>query len=196
MPDTETSDTATSDTATSDTETLPPLGEPVDRSLVRADRAVRGEIEDFLYDEADLLDSWRLDEWLALFAEDGHYSVPSTDLPDGDDELDLALINDDRGRLEGRIYRLKSNWAHIENPHSRLRRIIGNVRVWHDRNDELVVLCSVVVYRCRRSGTSTYVSHLEYRLRRAGDSLLIVRRRAVLDHLTLRDCGGVLSIIV
>lgn len=180
----------------SDTETLPPLGDPLDPSLVRADRVVRGEVEDFLYDEADLLDTWRLDEWLALFAEDGHYSVPSTDLPDGDDELDLALINDDRSRLEGRVYRLKSNWAHIENPHSRLRRIIGNVRVWHANADDLVVRCSTVVYRCRQSGTSTYVGHLEYHLRRDGGRLIIARRRAVLDHLTLRDCGGVLSIII
>ena len=35
------------------------------------------EIERFLIDEAALLDEWRLEEWLALFAEDGRYLVPS-----------------------------------------------------------------------------------------------------------------------
>ena len=44
----------------------------------------RAEVEDFLYAEAALLDEWRLDEWLALFTEDGTYHVPSTDEPDGD----------------------------------------------------------------------------------------------------------------
>ena len=38
-----------------------------------------GEIERFLVDEAALLDEWRLEEWLALFAEDGRYLVPSLD---------------------------------------------------------------------------------------------------------------------
>lgn len=182
--------------AMSDMETIPPLGGHINPDLKRVELSVRGEVEDFLFDEAHLLDSWRLDDWLALFTDDGTYSVPSTDLPDGDDDIDLALINDDRGRLEGRIYRLKSAWAHIENPHSRLRRVIANVRVWHEVDDELLVHCSSIVYRCRPSGTSTYVSHLEYRLRRQDSGLRIVRRRAVLDHHTLRDCGGVLSIIV
>ena len=30
----------------------------------------RAEIEDFLFAEADLLDEWRLPEWLELFTED------------------------------------------------------------------------------------------------------------------------------
>ena len=30
----------------------------------------RAEVEDLLYHEADLLDSWKLDDWLALMTED------------------------------------------------------------------------------------------------------------------------------
>ena len=45
---------------------------------------LRLEVEEFLVEEAALLDEWRLDEWLALFTEDATYVVPSTDLPDGD----------------------------------------------------------------------------------------------------------------
>ena len=39
------------------------------------------QIEDFLFHEADLLDQWRLPEWLELFTEDAEYQVPCMDLP-------------------------------------------------------------------------------------------------------------------
>ena len=34
------------------------------------------DIEQFLFEEAEHLDAWRLDEWLTLFADDLHYWVP------------------------------------------------------------------------------------------------------------------------
>ena len=44
----------------------------------------RAEIEDFLFREADLLDSWKLDDWLGLMTDDAAYYVPPNDKPDGD----------------------------------------------------------------------------------------------------------------
>ena len=50
-----------------------------------ATSVTRERIEEFLYAEADLLDNWRLSEWLALFdPEATGYFMPTTDLPDGD----------------------------------------------------------------------------------------------------------------
>ena len=43
----------------------------------------RAAVEDFLFHEADLLDQWRLPEWLELFTEDAEYEVPCMDLPAG-----------------------------------------------------------------------------------------------------------------
>ena len=60
---------------------------------------LRELVEDFLYMEAALLDEWRLDDWAALFTEDARYVVPTTDLPEGDPELDLVFIDDDIVRL-------------------------------------------------------------------------------------------------
>jgi Ring hydroxylating beta subunit len=45
---------------------------------------LRLAVEHFLFEEAAHLDNWRLDDWLALFTEDGRYVVPTTDLPNGD----------------------------------------------------------------------------------------------------------------
>ncbi|TDD87990.1 phenylpropionate dioxygenase [Actinomadura darangshiensis] len=158
----------------------------------------RAEVEDFLYREADLLDEWRLEEWRDLFTDDGRYYVPATDNPDGDPDLDLALVSDTKEGVRGRVQRLLSTWAHIENPRSLTRRVIGNVRVEAEPGTgEVVARCNAIVYRSRVAGTTTYAARLTYRLRRGGDGgFRIVLKQTVLDHATLRDSGGVLSIII
>src|SRR6266545_5144582 len=95
----------------------------------RTAAAVREMVEDFLYQEAALLDKWRLGEWLDLFTSDGRYLVPTTDLPDGDPKKDLVFIDDDMVRLRARVERLKSRHGHREYPSSRTRRFITNIRV-------------------------------------------------------------------
>ncbi|HJY80961.1 MAG TPA: aromatic-ring-hydroxylating dioxygenase subunit beta, partial [Candidatus Binatia bacterium] len=76
----------------------------------------REQIEDFLYAEAALLDEWRLQEWLELLTEDVTYSVPATDVPEGDAKNTLFLVADDALRIRSRVKQLlgKSAWA--ENP--------------------------------------------------------------------------------
>jgi 3-phenylpropionate/cinnamic acid dioxygenase small subunit len=52
----------------------------------------RQEVEDFLYEEAALLDEWRLEEWLQLLTEDAAYYVPSTDT--------ILLANSNSGEIK------------------------------------------------------------------------------------------------
>lgn len=163
---------------------------------VRSSHVERPVVEDFLYYEAQLLDAWKLEEWRDLFTPDGHYVVPSTDNPDGDLAMDLALIDDDEEGRRGRVQRLMSTYAHIENPRSRTRRAVSNVRLWDHESGDLGVRCTVVVYRSRVPGTTSYVADVHYRLRPDGDSFKIAFKHAMLDHHTLRDVGGVLSIIL
>ena len=63
----------------------------------------RQMIEEFLYEEAALLDEWRLDEWLELLTEDATYEVPSTDTPEGDPKTTLSLVADDIARIRARV---------------------------------------------------------------------------------------------
>ncbi len=54
------------------------------------------EVEDFLFLEAELLDGWKLEQWLQLFTPDGRYLVPSCDLPeDASPDKSLFYIADD-----------------------------------------------------------------------------------------------------
>jgi p-cumate 2,3-dioxygenase subunit beta len=156
--------------------------------------ALRLAVEEFLYDEAALLDDWRLDDWLALFADDARYVVPTTDLPEGDPRRDLVLIDDDITRLRGRVARLKSRHAHREYPWSRTRRLITNVRVRRLADDVVEARASFVVYRIRGE-MAPYVGQYEYRLVPMHDSFRIRYRRAVLDLEELREHGSI-SIIL
>ena len=118
--------------------------------------ALRLEVEEFLVEEAAILDEWRLDDWLALFTEDATYVVPSTDVPDGDPSRDLTLIDDDHLRLTWRVNRLKSRHAHREFPWSRTRRLVTNVRVLRAEGDELDVTASILVHRFRHGHAETF----------------------------------------
>jgi p-cumate 2,3-dioxygenase beta subunit len=153
------------------------------------------EVEDFVVREAALLDEWRLDDWLALFTEDARYLVPATDLPSGEPEQTLAIINDDMARLRGRVERLKSRHAHREFPWSRTRRFITNVRIKETSGEEMVVQASFLVYRIRSGQVDPLIGSYVYTLRRLDGALKIAARKAVLDLEALRP-HGTLSIIL
>ena len=154
----------------------------------------RMEVEDFLFHEAALLDEWRLDEWVELFADDAHYIVPSTDAPQGTESDSLVLLTDDVFRIRARVTRLNSRRAHREFPWSRTRRIISNVRILEDRGEEVDIAANFAVYRIRKD-LNVYVGRYLYTLVRTGHSFLIRNRRAELDLETLRP-HGTLSIIL
>jgi p-cumate 2,3-dioxygenase beta subunit len=151
-------------------------------------------VEDFLYQEAALLDEWRLDEWLGLFTVDGRYVVPTTDLPEGDPKTELVFIDDDLVRLRARVERLKSRHGHREYPWSRTRRFISNVRIELEGPD-IFVSSSFLVYRFRMGDTSPYVGSYQHKLKQLDRGLKIYRKRAVLDMEALREHGAV-SIIL
>lgn len=153
------------------------------------------EVEHFLYEEAETLDQWRLHEWLDLFLPEGHYLLPSTDLPDGDPGRDLFLVQDDRFLLEQRVNSLMKRSAHAEYPRSRTRRLIGNVRVREEGGD-LRVTANFAVYRVRGGVVDTYVGQYRHVVRRdEAGALRFLERKAVLDLFSLRPHGKV-SIIL
>jgi p-cumate 2,3-dioxygenase beta subunit len=156
-----------------------------------AETIARQTIEDFLYEEAALLDEWRLDEWLDLLTEDATYEVPATDAPDGDPRHTLSLIADDKVRIRSRVAQLlgKSAWA--ENPPSRTRRMISNVRLRRVEGEQLYVTANFVVYRMRFEHMDTYVGRYEYTLVQRDGRLKIRARKAILDLEALRPHGKV-----
>jgi p-cumate 2,3-dioxygenase subunit beta len=157
----------------------------------------REQIEDFLYAEAALLDSWRLDEWVALFdQEHGGYYMPTTDHPDGNPNTDLFLIADDMPKLRSRVEQLLSGLTWAENPRSRTRHMVSNVRILGQNGEALSVTANFVVFRMRFQNIDPYIGTYQYKLvPRDGGSFTILERRVVLDLEALRPHGKVSFIV-
>ena len=154
----------------------------------------RALVEDFLFHEAALLDQWRLDEWLTLFEVGATYEVPTTDRPDEDPHRSQYYVWDDYELLTARVRRLKSKHAHAENPHSRTRRLVTNVRVGEPTGSSLPVYAAFLIYKIRDGNVDTFVGRYEHTLALDGD-LKFRKRRAVLELEVLRP-GGRLSFIL
>lgn len=143
--------------------------------------------EQFVLEEADLLDRRALDEWLSLFAEDALYWLPmnqaQTRPGDG-----LNIIFDDRARLADRVSRLQSGLAFSDEPHSITSRVLSGVRVLagDERSSvggrvvspgEHVVAGRCLIGRTRQGITDTLHGRVTWILREAGDSFLVVMKR-------------------
>lgn len=155
------------------------------------------EVEQFLFAEAELLDAWRLREWLELLTPDCRYLVPSPDALDATDPVGtLFLIADDHVRIAARVTRLESEAAWVERPRSRTRRLISNIRIDPAAGGGLRVRSNFAIYRTRRGVTDILFGEYTHDLvRSAGGTLRIRSRRAALDSETMRP-NGVVSIIV
>lgn len=157
--------------------------------------ALRAEVEAFLYEEAELLDSWRLDKWAALFTEDAISRVPALDDPARDPVSGTFLVNDDLPRIRSRVRQLLGDTAWAENPRSITRRLVTNVRITAVEGAMVWATANFLVHRCRTERVATFVGQYRYRLVRHNSSFKIVERIVILAQDTLR-LQGIMSIIV
>ncbi|MGQ3057734.1 MAG: aromatic-ring-hydroxylating dioxygenase subunit beta [Nevskia sp.] len=156
----------------------------------------REQVEDFMFLEAEMLDEWRLKEWLTLFTMDATYNVPATDVaPNASPDSSLFYVADDRFRLEQRVERLLKRTAHAEFPRSKTRHLVSNVRIRSRSDSELDVGAAVLTFRTKMGLTETYIGSYRYRLVVDDGRLLIREKRCVLDMDGLKPNGRI-SIIL
>jgi p-cumate 2,3-dioxygenase beta subunit len=160
----------------------------------KTDNYSRSDLESFLFHEADLLDQWKLDEWLHLLDENFEYQIPSNDSPETTHKNALFLIADNCNRVKERVHRLKDKNAHAEFPHSRTRRIISNILVRNIsefKNKVSVTLtANFIIYRHKRGGDiRTYVGCYHYVLVENNSSYKIVLKKVILDAYELGSMG-------
>lgn len=147
------------------------------------------EVSEFLVREAELLDNRQFDDWLELLAEDVVYNVPirvTRGKGEGSEFLgESAWLRENRKSLTMRIQRLKSPNAFSENPPSRTRHFVSNVRIESGgEENELEVRSNLLVYRTRGDSAHYDLFSGERRdvLRRAGTRWKLVRREILLDQ--------------
>jgi 3-phenylpropionate/cinnamic acid dioxygenase small subunit len=138
----------------------------------------RASFEQFLFHEAKLLDERRFRDWMALFAEDGSYWVPS--VPDQASPFDQAsLFYDDRELMRTRVDRLEHPRIHVQTPPSRTAHLIGNVVVEEQdaAKGEYRVASTVIMVEYRDDTQRVFAGRQHHRLRRDGESFRIVQKR-------------------
>lgn len=156
----------------------------------------RADVEEFLFEEAALLDAWRLEEWLALFVEGAEYHVPPAGSDDdADPGTTLFYVADDYFRLTERVKRLGKKTAHVEYPKSRCRHLVSNVRILDGTDEAFRATSNFVTYRSKGGVTETYLGHHIYHLRLVDGQIRIVRKTSFLDTDDINAQGKV-SIII
>jgi 3-phenylpropionate/cinnamic acid dioxygenase small subunit len=148
------------------------------------------EVEQFLYAEAALLDARRYRDWLGLLADDIHYWMPirrTVTSADLDLEFtkpgEMAYFDDDRAVLEMRVRKLEAGSAWSEDPPSRSRHFVSNVRILEVAGDEITLEAAFHLHRSRlNSEEDHWVGRRVDVLRRAGDSFHLARRHLFLDQ--------------
>ena len=128
--------------------------------MIATDRAALRElqydVEQFLYHEADLIDERRFDEWLTLLADDLEYWMPvrsTRALGDEANEFakpgESAFFDDDKDSMEQRVRKLHTGYAWAEDPPSRTRHVVANVRIVAATSELIEVRCNFMLYRSR-----------------------------------------------
>jgi 3-phenylpropionate/cinnamic acid dioxygenase small subunit len=146
----------------------------------------------WLNHEAELLDDNRPREWFELLDSEIDYRVPirvTRERSAGPGFSDVGYhMLDDHISLEVRIDRFDSEYAWAEDPPSRMRRLVTNVRLGEVTGDTVSLKSNFLYYRGARydaSGHDLIVGERHDVLRRRDDGMKLLRRLVLLDHTTL-----------
>jgi phthalate 3,4-dioxygenase subunit beta len=147
----------------------------------------------FLVDEAYLLDAQQYELWLDTLTDDIRYVMPvrvTTARGAGfDTSPGMAHFDEDKYSLSQRVARFATEHAWTEDPPSRLRHFITNVRTFATDDDaHLKVESAELLFRSRGDvNESALVScGREDVLRRSDNSWKLAHRKIIVDESVLR----------
>lgn len=154
---------------------------------VRVGSALHDEVVEWMDTEAELLDEYRERAWLeGMVSREVVYQVPlrqtverarGTGFVPGTYHLDETY-----GSLESRVARNETAYAWAEDPPSRIRHFVTNIRAAGD-SDQVAVRSNLLVYRTRQEQTQPQLLAGERKdvLRREDGRLMLLRREVLLD---------------
>ena len=147
----------------------------------------------FLVDEAYLLDAQEYEVWLETLTDDVRYVMPvrvTTARGAGfDTSPGMAHFDEDKYSLSQRVARMGTEHVWAEDPPSRLRHFITNVRTFASHDAEhLVVESAELLFRSRGDVNESAVLSCgrEDLLRWCDDRWKLARRRIIADESVLR----------
>jgi phthalate 3,4-dioxygenase beta subunit len=148
----------------------------------------------FLVEEAALLDGRRWQEWLEVLADDIRYVMPvrvtmgrrGADQPG---RGGMAHFDEDRYSLGKRVERLSTDHAWTEDPPSRTRHLVTNIRTFGTSSDDVLrVESALLLFRSRGDTRPPEIvcAGRTDRLRRDGGEYRLAERVIDVDESVLR----------
>jgi len=140
----------------------------------------------FVYGEARALDEKRWDDWLACYAQDVEFYMPSWDdddklTTDPHNEVSLIYYPSKQG-LEDRVFRIKTERSSATMPDTRTGHAINNLEVLEQDDSRCVVTFNWVTHSFRYDIIDVYFGSSEYTIDTRGDKPLIKRKYVVLKN--------------
>ena len=157
---------------------------------------LKNEIEEFLFQEAELLDERKFEEWLDLLTEDIRYWMPmrrNVKFGELDREFtregqDINWFDEGKATLDRRVRQILTGVHWAEEPLSRICHFVTNVQILNaspSASDptEVSVKCRFLVYRNRvETETDFLVGKREDTLRKVDGAWKIAERKIILDQ--------------
>jgi benzoate/toluate 1,2-dioxygenase beta subunit len=162
------------------------MSETIERAPARA-LFTRADAEAFLYREAACLDDRDWDSWLAHYAPDAEFWMPSWDDDDRlteDPQSEISLIwYGDRGGLEDRVFRIRTERSSATSlPEPRTSHNISNVEVMEQAGSVVRLRFNWVTFSFRYRTVDTYFGTSFYTLDIGGERPLIRAKKVVLKN--------------
>ena len=149
-------------------------------------RLTRSEAEEFLYRQAEFIDTRDFASWIDLFTPDGVYWIPAHP-GDTDPKTQLSFQYDDVPGMAARCERLLDAGTGGQQPRTRCSHIVSNVRVVDATADGMFVVTSRFhVTHFRRDAMKSYAGSYTHHLV-ATDAGIRIRSQRV----DLIDCDGI-----
>lgn len=133
------------------------------------------EAVEFIWREADLLDSQDYLNWLALWTAAGHYVIP-IERDTEDYAAHLNIVYDDHAMRAARVQRLTSGVSMSSSPSARTVRTVSRFRAHVDLDGGSVIRCAQHLIEYKYDRTRILAADLTYRLVRTGAALMLERK--------------------
>jgi 3-phenylpropionate/cinnamic acid dioxygenase small subunit len=151
------------------------MKEDLRQPTINANPIAMQEAVEFIWREADLLDSQDYPTWLALWTDGGHYILPIK--RDSEDyAAHLNLIYDDRVMREARVQRLKSGLSMSASPSARTVRTVSRFRALPDAGGACVIRCAQHLVEYKYDRTRILAADVIYRIARRGEDLALEQK--------------------
>mgnify|MGYP003605391702 FL=1 len=145
----------------------------------------------FLYKETRLLDDKQWDEWLKLYHEDCTYWMPAWTDEDEltqDPQSEISLIYyANKGGLEDRIFRIKTERSSASMPEPRTAHNVTNVEVLEETETEIKIRFNWHTNSFRYQTLDQYFGTSFYTLSKEEDSFQIINKKIILKNDYIRQ---------